>query len=214
MQNVEQTIISQYANSPTLVRLVQNMNQYIDQTANFQAFYDFVWNVNTAQGFGLDIWGRIVDVSRQLQVTNPQTNFGFSDGVNDFYPFGQQPFYSGPASTSTYTLSDEAYRTLILVKALANISATTSPALNQLLKNLFAGRGRCYVNDLGGMAMRYTFEFYLQPFESAILTQSGAFPHPAGVKVFILQVPVINTFGFAEAGTASASPFNQGAFFS
>jgi hypothetical protein len=211
MQNVEKTIVSQYANSPILCQLIQNMNQYIDQTANFKAFYDFVWNVDTAQGFGLDVWGRIVDVGRTLKIPDTPIVFGFNSGINDFAPFGQAPFTSGENATSTYVLSDTAYRTLILLKALANISATTVPALNQLLNNLFQGRGRRYVNDLGGMSMRYTFEFTLQPFEAAIITQSGAFMHPAGVGVNYLQLVPPETFGFKEAITLA--PFDNGAFF-
>lgn len=214
MIDFQKTIISQFANSPTIVGLVTNMNAYIDQTANFQAFYDFVWNVNTAQGFGLDIWGRIVDVSRNLKIIAPVTNFGFQDGLTDYAPFGQAPFYAGVPATSTYTLSDDAYRTLILAKALANISATTSQALNQLLKNLFPNRGRCYVNDMGGMAMRYTFEFYLQPYEVAIVTNSGALPHGAGVSVSILQIQLPFVFGFSEMGTHDAVPFGQGTLYS
>lgn len=213
MENVEQTIISQYANSPTLCQLVENMNGYIDPTTDFAAFYDFVWNVDTAQGFGLDVWGRIVDVSRYLTVTDDLTYFGFNEGDPDYAPFDSAPFYNGAPATSTYRLGDDAYRTLILVKALANISATTSPALNQLLRNMFPGRGRCYVNDLGNMMMRYTFEFYLEPFEYAILTQSGALPHPAGVQVSVLQVELPYVFGFSEAGTDSAAPFDQGTFY-
>ncbi|MDE1138205.1 MAG: DUF2612 domain-containing protein [Paraburkholderia tropica] len=78
---------------------------------------------------------------------------------------------------------------------------------------MFAGRGRCYVNDLGNMQMRYTFEFYLQPFEMAIMTQSGALPRPTGVLASIIQVQLPNVFGFGEAGTVSAAPFGQGSFF-
>lgn len=217
MEDVERTIISQYSNSATIVQLVKNMNGYIRQDTNFENFYNFVWNVNTAVGFGLDIWGRIVDVTRELQIIAPVLNFGFANGTNpaDMAPFNNAPFYTGPPASQTYTLPDDAYRVLILVKALANISATTSPALNQLLRNLFPGRGRCYVIDLGGMAMRFVFEFALEPFEYAILTQSGALPHPAGVEVFVVVVDTPdNTFGFAEAGIASAAPFNQGTFYS
>lgn len=212
MEDVERTLCSQYANSPTLVQLVQNMNQYIDQSANFQAFYDYVWNVNTAQGFGLDIWGRIVDVSRNLQVTVSTDLFGFSEMGAGATPFGQAPFYAGVPATSSYILSDAAYRTLILTKALSNITATTAPAINQLLQNLFAGRGRCYVNDLGSMQMRYTFEFYLQPYEVSIVNSSGVLPHGAGVQVSVVQVPQADQlFGFYEMG-AGAYPFGQGRF--
>jgi hypothetical protein len=215
MENVEQTSISQYRNSPTLVQLVTNMNGYIRQDTNFAAFYDFVWNVNTAKGFGLNIWGKIVDVSRNLQIIAPVLNFGFNDGVGDYAPFNVAPFYAGPPASQTFTLLDDAYRVLILAKALANISATTSPALNQLLRNLFPGRGRCYVNDLGNMHMRFVFEFPLEPYEYAILTQSGALPHPGGVKAQVVVVDTPDhTFGFAEAGIGSASPFNCGSFYS
>ena len=212
MLNFKDTITSQFANSPTILALMANMDAYIRQDANYQQFYNYIWNVNTAQGFGLDIWGRIVDVSRYLKVPSTEINFGFSAAGNaSATPFGQGVFYSGAAATNTYALSDDAYRVLILAKALANISATTSQALNQLLRNLFPGRGRCYVNDLGGMQMRYTFEFALLPYELAIVTSSGVLPHGAGVQVFVLQRPA-PFFGFSEMGTADAAPFGQAVF--
>jgi hypothetical protein len=122
---------------------------------------------------------------------------GFKEGLN-YQPFGQAPFYNGSVATNTYALADPAYRTLILVKALANISQCSARSLNQLLQNLFAGRGRCYVSDTGSMQMRFTFEFPLYPYEIAILTQSGAVPRPAAVNAKILQVDLPNTFGFKE----------------
>lgn len=210
MLNFRDTINSQFANSPTIIGLVTNMDSYINQNTNFQTFYNFIWNVDTAQGFGLDIWGRIVNVKRNLTINTPLLNFGFNDGLKDYAPFGQAPFYNGIPVTSTYTLSDDAYRTLILAKALSNISDTTTPSLNQLLRNLFPNRGRCYVNDLGNMSMRYTFEFYLQPYEVAIVTSSGVLPHGAGVNVKILQTDINSTFGFLGSGL---QPFGQGTFF-
>jgi hypothetical protein len=210
MQNVDKTIISQYANSPTLKALIYNFNQYIDPLTDFDNFYNYVWNVETAQGFGLDIWGRIVNVGRVLKIPNAPNYLGFSQATPGAQPFGQAPFYSGASSTSNFALSDPAYRTLIMVKALANISRTTAPAINQLLSNLFAGRGRVYVNDLGGMKFRYTFEFLLTAYEYAIVTQSGALPIPGGVEVSLLNssLPV---FGFKEMG-AGAAPFGQAPF--
>lgn len=204
------TVISQFGNSPTLLQLIDFFNQDIDPSADFDAFFDFVWNVDTAQGFGLDIWGKIVNISRQLNVPGTQVNLGFSEGPSG-QPFGQAPFYVGPPASTVYTLSDAAYRTLILVKALSNISNCTAPSLNRLLQTLFAGRGRTYVADTGQMQMRYVFEFTLQPFELAILTQSGAVARPAAVLAQVITVDVPTTFGFAEAGIYQ--PFGQGVFF-
>jgi hypothetical protein len=211
------TVISQYANSPTILALIDAMYDAISPDADIDAFYDFVWNVDTAQGFGLDIWGRIVNVSRNLTIPGTTTYLGFNEAYTAItaatgaQPFGQAPFYTGVQATNTYILADDAYRTLILVKALANISDCTVPNLNKLLQTLFAGRGRCYVTDTGAMEMRYVFEFQLLPFELAILTQSGAVPRPAAVYARVLTVDVPTTFGFSEAGIYE--PFGQGVFF-
>lgn len=213
MIDVERTIVSQYSNSPTLVRLVTDMNQYVDQRANFDAFFDLVWNVDTAVGFGLDIWGRIVGVGRLLRLPSNDPIFGYSnsDVPPDWQPFGQGVFFPGDQATQAFLLPDDAYRTLILTKALSNIVATNAASLNQLLRNLFPGRGKCYVQDLGNMAMRFIFEFALSNTEYAILTQSGALPHPAGVAYSVVVIPTGSLFGFVEAGTFR--PFDFGVFY-
>ena len=198
----EETVISQYENSPVLLQLVENMDAYVNPGANVQAFYDFVWNVDTAQGFGLDVWGKIVNVSRLLHIPNSDRDVGFQDGSHvgpgpgwDVEPFGGAPgdpaggmgiWNLGPGATQTYILPDVAYRRLIFVKALANIVATTVPALNQLLQNLFAGRGNVYVTNGLNMTMVIVFaDFDPTPVELAILQQSGAFPIPPGVSFTI-----------------------------
>lgn len=211
MIQVDRTIISQYGNSPTLLQLCHNIDQYIDPRINIDDFYNFVWNVDTAEGFGLDIWGRIVVIGRELQVADDPVFFGFEEALPGSYPFDEAPFYSGEAAaTSTYILADDAYRTLILLKALSNITSCSAPAINQLLQNMFAGRGRVYVSDLGDMAMRINFHFDLTPVERAIITQSGIIPRPAGVKAYVTIIP-LPVFGFVEAGDGM-TPFDDAPF--
>lgn len=227
MLNLEKTICAQYANSPILLQLIENMNTYIDPRQNLIAFYNYVWNVDTAQGFGLDYWGRIVGVPRVIAIPGSSGAFGFDndDTPPDWQNFGSVgqngvggPFFSGQISTGGFTLNDDSYRTLILTKALANICATTAPALNQLIQNLFPGRGRAYTVDggktnssVGGMRMTYVFEFALSSIEYAILAFSGVLPHPAGVLVNIVVIPG-GTFGFEEQGPL-VDPFNFGVFY-
>lgn len=208
--DVSKTVISQYANSPTLLQLIDCMSQYFDPATDFENFYTNVWNIDTAQGFGLDIWGKIVNVSRNLTIPDTITYFGFNEATGS-QPFDQSPFYTGVNSTQTYTLTDDAYRTLILAKAMANISRSSAQSINALLQAVFSNRGRCYVIDLGGMRMMFTFEFTLQPYEIAILTQSKAIPKPAGVSAIAQSIDVTSTFGFAEQG---GQPFDTGIFFS
>jgi hypothetical protein len=194
MINFEDTIISQFANSPTIISLVKNINDCIDPEADLDNFYNIVWNVETARGFGLDIWGRIVGVSRNLNIPAGIINLGH-------YLF----------TPGTYVLDDDNFRTLILTKALSNITDCTAHSINRLLTNLFAGRGRCYVIDLQNMAMQYVFEFYLLPYEVAIVTSSGVVPRPVGVQSNLVQVDVRHTFGFREQ--VNLQPFNQGVFY-
>ncbi len=196
MENYTDTILSQYANSQTIMALIDSMNAYIDPAVDLDNFYNLIWNVladgATLNSYGLDVWGRIVGVSRNLNlpagITNP-SGASFTPG--------------------TYVLSDSDYRTLILVKALANITDCTAPSLNKLLSKLFSSRGRCYVQDTGNMTMNFTFEFFLLPYEYAIVASSGAIPHPAGVLVTIVQIPG-NIFGFENS---NLQPFDQGTFY-
>lgn len=199
----------QYAASTTLQKLRDDRYGYFHTNWQDQA-YNIVWNVDTAQGFGLNIWGRIVGVGRELQI--PQVDyFGFNVTGQSWNPFNQESFYTGPDATQTFTLADSAYRVLILAKAISNISATDAKSLNRVLKQLFPNRGRAWVNDLGSMTMRYVFEFVLEPWEKAVITNSGVMPRPAGVQAFVFEAPA-ETFGFGEA--EDSLPFNQGTFLS
>lgn len=209
------TVLSQYANSPIITQLVQNFAGYVDQTKDLSDFFDLIWNVDTAQGYGLDVWGRIVGVNRILEIFGPVNYFGFKE-AGDAKTFGQAQFFDGEPLTTSYRLTDQAYRTLIIAKAIANITLASYPALNQMLLNLFPHRGNCYVTDgvesgswfgfaesqnavgfgqaafydgqsvTPGMHMTYTFDFPLTPVEMAIVQNSGVLPKPTGVNATVV----------------------------
>lgn len=181
------TILSQYANSAIITQLCVNMGQYVDQTKNFSDFFDNIWNVDTAFGYGLDVWGRIVGVSRIVQLPSSPTAFlGFEESADPLRtPFGQAPFFGGQSLTTNFALADGPFRTLILAKALANICDGSIPAINQLLRNLFPNRGNCYIADGLNLSMVYTFNFVLSLVEVAIVQTSGVLPRPAGVSVTV-----------------------------
>lgn len=95
MQNIQQTILSQYSSSPTIGSLIEGWNQALDPSTLIDAWYADVWDLDTAQGYGLDVWGRIVGVSRVLKVTSSKY-FGFSE-ANDLTEegFNSAPFFAG-----------------------------------------------------------------------------------------------------------------------
>ena len=100
MNDVKQTLVSQYANSPTIVEMIERMNDAIDPSVDFQAMLQFCLDVDTAQGFGLDIIGKIVGVGRELRIPSTENFFGFREGntVTEQVYYGADPvFYGGEA---------------------------------------------------------------------------------------------------------------------
>jgi Protein of unknown function (DUF2612) len=182
------TVVSQYANAPALTAILESFFDCLDQTADLDAFFDDIWNVDTAQGYGLDVWGRIVGVTRIVPLPGSITFLAFQES-GDPDGWNNGIWFSGTSSSSSFVLSDDAYRLLIFTKALANITDGSIKALNAMLRALFPGRGNAYVTDPGGMAMTYTFAFKLSPVELSIVQNSGALPKPVGVSVTIVQPP-------------------------
>jgi hypothetical protein len=183
------TIISQYANSRIITGLIGNFQQYIDQGTNMESLYDNIWNVLTAQGYGLDVWGRIVGIQRVVAIQTAKF-FGFEEQtpatVEPFGPGGVGCFYSGVPASSSYALSDQSFRALILAKAMSNISSCSVPSINAILRSLFPGRGNCYATDGYNMTMTYTFSFPITHVEYSIISASGVLPKPTGVTSSIV----------------------------
>lgn len=180
------TVISQYANSPRIDAFITAFNAAMDQTENFENLYDFIWNIQTARGYGLDVLGRIVGVTRTLFIPGTVDYIGFQE-AGSWTGFNQGGFYSGGGVSTNYLLSDADFKTLILAKAAGNISDGAIPSINEILMRLFPLRGSCYVIDGQNMTMTFRFEFPLSPVELAIVQQSGVLPNPCGVVISVLQ---------------------------
>ncbi len=185
--NVDLTLIAQYAQSPVTMQLIQNFAAYFEQSANWNNFYQYVWNIDMAQGFGLDFWGSVLGISRYIEIPTAATYLGFtgSDGTASGAAFDVGVFFDGATDTQTYALPDSQYRTLLYAKAFANICRCCIPVLNQLLMTIFSGYGDAYVEDNGNMAMTLYLGWTPTNVQLAILQQSGVVPHPTGVAVSV-----------------------------
>ena len=60
------TIQSQYAASPRMVELITRFAALIDPTADVELMVEKMVDPMTAEGWGLDVWGRIVALDRRL----------------------------------------------------------------------------------------------------------------------------------------------------
>lgn len=218
MRNHRDTLLAQYANSPTICTLVDRFNDWIDVQPDLDRFLKNIWDIETATGYGLDVWGRIVGIGRYLEMPTTVAEFGFAEQRDEDTPQNAtpQPFDSGGAmadgtlATTTMRLADPIYRKLILAKAATNIGDASSSSINRALTILFGDRGRCYVQDNGNMTMNYVFEFALLPMEKAVMQANAVIPKPAGVRALIVEAVAGETFGFAQSGL---EPFGSGTFF-
>lgn len=206
------TILTQYSASTKLLSIIDTFNQAVSLDDFTDEFIAKVWDLTTSETFGLDMWGKIVGVSRYITAPIESSSFGFSeaDDSNPDYPtpFNESPFFGGTQETTNVRLEDDAYRTLIFCKAFTNISIATIPEINRFLKMLFYNRGRAYCVNYRDMTMGITFEFELAPYEVSILTNYDVTPVPSGVLLNINQV-VSPYFGFSS----DAYPFNDGTFY-
>lgn len=204
MTDFQKTVMRQYSNAATLRALLDSFDQWVDLEKFSDDFLANVWDISTARGFGLDIWGRILGRDRYIQIEQtPGDNFGFNINATpgtQWQPWSQAPFYNGQSTGATaFALQDDAYRQLLMVKAAANIASTDVPSINALMRAMFGHRGPSYVgyDPDTPMHIGYHFEFFPTSVERSII-ESGLFPQPAGTTVrYLYKTLTYAPFGFA-----------------
>jgi len=192
-------MISQYANSPKIVKLVDGLTGMFSNAKLIKDWFDIVYNLKTAKGFGLDIWGRILNQGRNFVYTNP-----VSGVETDYYLRGNMTI------DGTYFSADQiedTYRTILFMKALSYITNATENSLNELLQFYFSERGgKCYVIQYGTMKIRYVFEFPVNKLEKSIFT-SDVMPKPTGVGISYEYMPKNSYLGFYVNSLSSDNQF-------
>lgn len=201
----DHTIQSQYSTSPTIIKLIESMRERISPKVDIQLFFDSIFNIATAKGVGLDIWGRILGIPRHLDVDDMDGYFGFDP--SDFEPMDWGVFWCGYVEKRQVAMHDEAYRTILFWKAMANICSDDIATLNALLQGLFpGGETMCRENDIMEIDL-YTY-FELEPYTRSLLYTYGFLSKGAGVGTRVTEIPH-PVFGFAEADW---EPFDQAPF--
>lgn len=223
MINVKSTIISQYSSSAKITALVELMNYRIDPRSSVEQFVKDVWDIRYCGTWGLNNWGRILNMPRAITVPQgtDEDFFGFKseNAPQSWKPFGQAVFNVPFVRTGTYYLNNEQYRMVLMFKAAVNISDGTIPSINRLLQWYFSLRGRPYVLRVNrfnkrGFRLRYMFDFYLQDWEKSLLRIEGVLPTPMGVGYALYEYKRNHTFGFCVRGVATQpyAPFSQAPF--
>lgn len=221
---------SQYGASSTIKQLLYDFRENIKPGVDIAVFYKNIMNIETASGIGLDIWGRIVGVERNIYVNDSYVEyplFGFRGGGKNANPFSQGVFYD-PANVISgdrvlVTLDDGNYRRLILFKALANISTADMATINQLSAKLYEDDGLLCTNiidegilpngdkyNTSPMYVRFIWrKNEISNLDKQLFNEGIIFSLAAGVKYDVKIISKDPLFGFAGSGL---NPFNNGAF--
>lgn len=165
-------IFWQYNNAPAFTSLVNSKQGWFN-TNHVNYWQDWVANVlniQTANDYGLSIWGILLGVPRTYDVNG-----------------------------SEVSLNTEQYRTVILARLRLIKMRGTIPEINSLLKFLFSKYGKAYVVDNYNMTMTYHFDFNLTALQIAVLTSITLLPRPAGVKIALVAAGD-EVFGFNGSG--------------
>ena len=207
--DVHSTVISQYANSPRLLQLITDFAGYVDQTDNLDNFYDSVFSLDTAVGYGLDRAGRIVGVNRVLQVPT-QAFFGFAE-AGDALPFGDANFQGWTAHFGFAEASD--------ASPFNQAPFGAQKVWGEVDSN--AGGGVFYA----GGALTSNYSMSDQTYRQVIIAKaaanicSGSIPDinkillnlfPGRGNAYVQEGTLPQFFGFAS----DALPFGQGPFYS
>ena len=205
---IDATVQSQYAASPHIRALVDSFWEAINPEADINEIYKKMVDPDTAEGFGLDVWGQIVAIGREFIAVDEQYKYlGFNPPPGMPNPrlnsFNNAPFYR--PVTGKVRLADDAYRTYIFIKAMINIGDSTLASINKMLAFMFPDTEiSCLHVDT--MILRLLVKGKISAASKQALLNLPWLPAGVGLQLYQVITP---TFGFNGSGL---EPFNQGTF--
>lgn len=196
--NLLRSILWQYENADKLKALVLGQQEWINEnhTEFWNNWIRDVFNLKTANAFGLAVWARILNVSLTIdREQNIDDVFGFGIEHENFNNGG-----FGVAAGAIDNVSVEQARKILLARYFTLTYAPTAPNINMILEVIF-GEGAVYVVD--SLDMRYEYRFNSDPdYGTRELIKNVDFlPRPAAVSASYTTIPVAGSgfgFGFGE----------------
>lgn len=172
--NLKQCLLWQYNNAPALRALIlQKQDWYKTHQKDFWNYwYNSVFNLDTADDFGLTVWGEILDFPRQVKSV---------DG-------------------SLHVLTTEQYRLVLKGQMLKFNMGVTAPEVNRWLSVVFGAQGKAYcLDNLDMTAVPFVFEQSPSDEILWLLANVDFLPRPAGVG-YTVRLIGQDIFGFNGSG--------------
>lgn len=188
-------ILWQYNDAERLQSLLEQKQAWYNanQTEFWTNWYNDVFNLQTANDFGLSVWSIILDIPIVVGVPPSDLSkptWGFTSTHSNFTNGNFAQTGSG-----VQTLTTEQARTVLRMRYFQLTSRGTVPEINKFLSVLFKDQGVAYVVDGYDMTLFYVFRFALSSELQFVLESYDIFPRPAGVGAHYIVVEDI-PFGF------------------
>ena len=164
----------QYDQAPNLNALLQSSADFVrNNVSQFWADWEQnVFNIRTANTFGLNLWGKILGGER-ITYTN-------DDG-------------------ETVSFTDDMYRLLLLARVMKFNSNGSLKSINDYLQFVFPDKPVFCVTNTD-MSIRIILYNHPSTEDLAVIQSDGFIPVPAGVLVNYYVVPPEDVFGFEGSG--------------
>lgn len=208
--NLTQVLLWQYNEAKNIQSLLQaKQNWYTTNHTEFwQNWYTDVFNLQTANDFGLAVWAVILNLPLQINLQPDAPDkilFGFApeDGGSNSYV----NFDNGTLSTDggSASLTTDQKRLLLKLRYFQLVSRCAIPEINAFLKFAFQGYpGNVYVVDNLNMSISTIFTFDPGASLLYLIQQYDLIPRGAGVGIEYV-VDTGSLFGFAPEGSSSNS---------
>lgn len=194
--NLMRTVLWQYENAPKLKSLVQSEQDWANEnvTEFWENWFRDVFNLKTANDFGLNVWSIILDIP--LIINRPRridsSVFGLGSNHKNF---GNGNF--GRGRTKDMVVTTEQARKILLLRWFQLTSRPTISNTNEALEIVF-GAGMAYAQDSLDMSNQF-FMFTERPDYQTIdmLKNTDLLPRPSTIGSTILVKPRAG-FGFGR----------------
>lgn len=140
-------------------------------------FFDQIYNIDTADAVGLELWGKLLDFPRVIRGVNQETG-----------------------EVTIYNLDDNQYRIILKVLAINMKTNMTIPEINASMMDLFKSidgvEKKTSIADNRDMtALAYFFEWNIPSWLKTAFENYELLPHPMGVGVKVASA-IVRPIGF------------------
>ena len=182
--NVLRSLLWHYNDAENLQALLQAKQNFYNEAQErfWRDWLTNVFNLETANEFGLSVWSIILDLPLFGQSDQSPDNypaFGFGPfGLN----FNNSNFATDPGSVNRLNLEQ---RRLILRLRFRQLTTDGSvPDINRIIRDIF-GQGRGHVLDNNNMSITYVFTPALSLTLRTVFMEFNVLPRPSGVALII-----------------------------